>query len=373
MTAEPQMIDPALDRALSASRDPVVPAGLTTRIAAQAVAQPQRKISGPFQAWRTRRTNKSRRTRRPVVFGVIGGGLMAASAVAAAWVSDGTFEIARITKPVVELFTPAAPQETAAAPAAPVTPRPASIAVDGAPGADAPRERATWIDRPFVRAGLIRQRIERIRTRRALAGVTPVVNRPLERRIIRRSLSQPGRRLTETQRARIRERIQAMPPEQRQQRIEEIRQRRAVTPPAARERAIEARRARIQQRMRERGANPPPPALQSTNRPPARPMAAPPVDAPPTATPVAIEGPVPDAPVTRRSITIEDSGPGPEPMQMPEARPNMSAADTPATAAARRAAIQARIQAARAAQRARAAGRNPPQRPPRPRIPRPRR
>ena len=106
MTAQSQMIDPALDRALSASRDPVVPADLTTRIAAQAVAQPQRRISGPFQAWRTRRTNKPRRARRPVVFGVIGGGLMAASAVAAAWVSDGTFEIARITKPVIELFMP---------------------------------------------------------------------------------------------------------------------------------------------------------------------------------------------------------------------------------------------------------------------------
>ena len=119
MTAQSQMIDPALDRALSASRDPVVPADLTTRIAAQAVAQPQRRISGPFQAWRTRRTNKPRRARRPVVFGVIGGGLMAASAVAAAWVRDGTFEIARITKPVVELFMPEAPQERAAAPSAP--------------------------------------------------------------------------------------------------------------------------------------------------------------------------------------------------------------------------------------------------------------
>ena len=269
---------------------------------------------------------------------------------------------------------PEAPQERAAAPTAPAPVQPV-VDADRPANADAPRERATWIDRPFVRAALIRQRIQRIRARRAAAGVTPIINRPLERRIIRQSRLQPGGGLTEAQRTRIRERIQAMPPEQRRQRIQEIRERRAATPPAARQRINEARRARIAERMRERGSATPPPAPLPINRPTLDQPAAPqPNIGAPTA-PSAVERPMPDAPVNRGSMIVDDGGPGPEPMQMPEARPNLPAGDTPATASARRAAIQARIRAAREAQRARAAARaaarrNSPQRPPRPRIPR---
>ena len=125
MTAERQMTDPALDRALARSRDPFVPPDLATRVTAQAVSHQQRRLFGPFPAWRTRRTDRTGRRRRPIVFGFIGGGLLAASAVAAAWVSDGTFEIARITKPVVELFMPEPPEQVAAVRTAPpATPRP---------------------------------------------------------------------------------------------------------------------------------------------------------------------------------------------------------------------------------------------------------
>ena len=231
-------------------------------------------------------------------------------------------------------------------------------------------DRGLWIDRPFVRAAFVRQRIERIRARRALAGDVPVINRPLERRVLRQARLQSGNGLTEAQRTRIRERIQAMPPEQRQQRIEEFRQRRAASvPPAVRERVIENRRARIADRMRERTAD---------TRPATFDAPVPTAPNPPSAAgpqmPTTGDQPSADAVANRRSMIVQDSGPGGEPMQLPEVRPNMPAADTAATAAARPRSdpgADPALPVPRSA-RVRLAG-NPPQRPQRPRIPRPRR
>ena len=361
MTAEQQPIDRALDAALAKSRNPAVPADLVSRVTAEATAQPQRRIGGMFQARRTRRPARKRRARRPIVFGTIGGGLLAASAVAAALVSDGTFELARITKPVVELFVPEAPRETVRAPVAPAAPqRPATDIERDTPMAErvGAAQRPGWRLRQVRRAMIVRQRLERLRQARAEEAPVP------ERLVPRRAARIPEIRMaTPEQRARVRARIESLTPEQRQR----LRERRAATLPAVRDRVAERRRDHVSDRLRDRGVDVPVPVQRpSTVVPDAldRPVATRPL---PTAS-TASESPA--EPTTRRSMIIENAPPGPEPAPVDQVRPNLPAADTPAATSARRAALQQRIRAARAAERARAAQRrNGVQRPARPRVP----
>ncbi|WP_299326813.1 hypothetical protein [Parasphingopyxis sp.] len=355
------MTDKTLDSALAKSRDPMVPAGLAQRVAAEAMAQPQRSIEGPFQARRTRRPARKRRARRPIVLGAIGGGLMAASAVAAALVSDGTFELARITKPVVELFVPEAPRETVEAPATPAAPpvRAAADAEMDAPLAERAvvAQRPGWRIRQVRRAMIVRQRLERLRQARAEGTVSP------EQGLPRRTVA-PVRALSPEQRARVRQRIESLTPEQRQ-RLREVRERRMAAPPAVRERIIERRRDRIGERLRDRGLDAPVQRPGSaTPDTPDRPAAT----QPSRTAPAASEAPA--ASNARRSMTIENTPPGPEAAPLDQIRPELPAADMPAATSARRDAIQQRIRAARAAERARAAQRrNGAQRPARPRVP----
>lgn len=365
MTAEPQMTDRALDAALAKSRDPMVPADLARRVTAQATAQPQRRIGRPFLARRTRRKPRKSRARRPVLFGAIGGGLLAASAVAAALVSDGTFQLARITKPVVELFVPESPRETVTAPVVPAAPARPAVEVDtDAPaavrGVTAPRP--GWRMRQLRRAIIVRQRLERVREARIAE------TRPPERTIPRRAVAAvriPGAgTLNAQQRARARARIDSLTPEQRQ-RVDQLRERRAAAPPAIRERIADRRRDRIGERLAERGVDGP--AQRPASASPAA-LARPVEIQSSRGVPTVSDSPVPAN--ASRSMIIDNTSPGPEPAQLDQIRPELPTAETPAAAGARRTAIQERIRAARAAQRVRAAQRRSgPQRPARPRVP----
>lgn len=357
MTGVPQMADMALDRTLAASATPMMPAGLPGRITATATASSQRQMRGPFKARRTRWANRKGRARRPVIFGTIGGGLLAVSAMAAALGGDGRFDFARITKPVIEFFVPDQPIQTASVQRAAPDSTPALVRESGAAAAsDAGQrtlvQRPGWSGRQLRRAYVLRQRMERLRLRQnPVAGPAPIVRpRLAQRQSLQRSRPADGAGLTPTQQRRLDRRLE----------------RRDMVAPQLRDRIIDRRRDRA---IAVRSDRPAGGALQQTGlaSPPVRidqPVGAPTRlnDAP--TLPVAA-GPTPAS----QPALIENTSPGPLPQQLPDVRPALTNGDMPATNNARRVAILERVQASQAARRARAQRPDAP-RPQRPRIPR---
>ena len=360
MTGSPQMADMALDRALAASTTPMIPAGLANRITATATASSQRQMRGPFKARRTRWANRKSRARRPVIFGTIGGGLLAVSAMAAALGGDGRFDFARITKPVIELFVPEQPRQTAAMRRSAPDHTSAVVRESGAAAASDAGQRTLiqqpgWSGRQLRRAYVLRQRMERFRLRQnPVASPIPIVRpRLAQRQSLQRSRPAGGADLTPTQQRRLDRRLE----------------RGELVAPQLRDRIIDRRRDRAVAVRPDRPAGG---ALQQPGlaSPPMRidqPVGAPTRLSNASALPVAI-GPMPAS----QPALIENTPPGPLPQQLPDVRPALTNGDMPAAINPRRAAILERLQASQTARRARAQRRDAP-RPQRPRIPRRRR
>lgn len=355
-----------LDQALGAAREPAAPAGLVSRIVDHAIAQPQQgRMNGlpPHRAARHR--SRKRRIRRPALFGAIGGGLIAASAVAAALASDGRLDLAGLARPIMDLF--GAPQAQTVTP-----PPPARQASASAPPVETPARDAGEATRPITapvidemgrRALRLRRAMARLRMRQrrmiAQDGDRAALGRPaLRRRASPQAvpaLAVDRRAMGAARRARVlREAGQASTPREIV---------RASGGPAGENSGL-APRERLRQRIRD--------ARRGTDRD--RPAAAGPVSAASAQPPEAASG---DRQAGRDGLIGDIRSPGPEPMDLPAptaepaagdaaARPDAPQRVTP-TAAQRRA-LQRRLQQ----QRLRRADRPRPSRN-RPRIPRPRR
>ncbi|QLC23954.1 hypothetical protein HFP57_02170 [Parasphingopyxis algicola] len=375
MTVRAPMTDIALDRALAASPDPVMPTDLADRIIAEATARPQRRTRVLFKGRRTRRVNGRRRMRRPIILGSIGGGLLAASAVAAALVSDGTLDLKRIAEPVIELFVAEPPRETAASVGN--AQASAQLNVNETPTAE--------IDgaEPLIRSALGESRASQLRRafalRRRLQDLAPrqPQTRPATQRprlAQRRALEAARQQATAGGSATIARRIRAngwteAPIAVQNDRLEAARQRSNPGLPISRDNISDAQRMRIIDTIRNRRSAEPASHLPAANLPATdRPTSIPAQQRPITAT--QSSGTEPPA---RLPMIIDNTPPGPEPVELPLTRPDLSNGDQPGTASARRNAMVERLRAAQAAQRARAAAQRRTTPPRRPRIPRRRR